>query len=150
MIHVPGTIPFRGAKLFRTGVQAVTAGAAPKVTWTGATYDTSGFWVGASPTKLIIPAGFPAGLYAELFIQGDWQSGAYRRDISVTKNGAGTIAWQQFPQGTGNVEGLVTCNTGPIPVAANDYFETDLFNGSAATQNFNALGVAAFAIKILG
>lgn len=74
------------------------------ISWDSAIYDNSGYYSGAAPTRITIPAGITKGIF-RASVEGN-------TEISIIKNGVTTIA-----KGTKETQSHI------VPVNSGDYFE---------------------------
>jgi hypothetical protein len=136
----------RAARLTRATAQSINNVAVTPVSWSTATFDLGGFWNAGAPTRLTIPAGVSL---VRVTGQSDWISNLTgERYISITRNGGAiplAIDRRSSPSMT-----EANFSTGPVQVAAGDYFEMSAYQTSGGALNFNNAPAAWFSIEVLG
>jgi hypothetical protein len=135
----------RAARLTRATVQSIVSGTPTFVTWSAATFDVGGFWNAGAPTRLTIPAGVSL---VRVTGQTDWAINATgERYSSINRNGgAASAADRRVPVSFAEAN----FSTGPVQVAAGDYFELGAYQNSGGALNFNNSFTAWFSIEVLG
>lgn len=136
----------RAARLTRATAQSINNVAVTLVSWSTATFDIGGFWNAGAPTRLTVPAGVSL---VRVTGQSDWISNLTgERYISITRNGGAiplAVDRRSSPSMT-----EANFSTGPVQVAAGDYFEMSAYQSSGGALNFNNAPAAWFSIEVLG
>ncbi len=146
----PVWVGHRGARVHMTSQQTINNNTVTTLTWGATDFDTNVFWSAGSPTVFTVPAGVSQ---VRIYTSVGWVAGAFRRDISVIKNGgsfAGTVH-SQFITATGapSIEGIISEVTGTITVSAGDTFAVQAFQNSGVGQKVDNQDYTWFEIEVL-
>jgi hypothetical protein len=105
------------------------------IPWDAAVEDIGGFWSGANPTRLTVPAGVSR---VRLIANIDWDSNTAGKRISwIDKNGAPYVGRPLIEQQAVSASSSNTrqnASTGPIAVTPGDYFELKVFQNSGGSR----------------
>jgi len=136
-------VTFQGARVERTSNVAITANTPTKVTWQSPVLDTAMIWDASVPRRLTVPTAvqiivLKAGFRSSTTINNVAQ-------IAILNSAGVQIAATTFSVNS-NID--AQCDTGPIPVAAGDWFEVQVFSPAGFT--LQAVTKTYFSMEIIG
>jgi len=135
-------LPFKGALVRRASTLSITT-TPTSVPFTDATYDTDGFWSGAAPTRLTVPAGITkVRLWARL----RWTGGSANHGARIYKNGAAFAGQGDFKAASGYTDADYSFGSTVVAVATGDYFELQPYASATRTGGANEV---QFAIEVV-
>ncbi len=135
-------LPFKGALVRRATTLTITT-TATALAFTDATYDTDGFWSGAAPTRLTVPAGVAK---VRLWGRISWTGGAANHGARIFRNGTSFVGQADFIAASGYTNADVSLVSAVVPVTPGDYFEILAFTSANRTSVANGL---QFAIEVV-
>lgn len=146
-------LDFKGALVYLTANESIANTTSQIVNWDAETYDTSGIWEIASPSKLTVPAGVTK---IRLRANVSWASNATGiRKLNITKNGGNyqgqTLATQQAVPTVGSTTDQLAVSP-VLSVVAGDYFEllAQQTSGGALNIGYIASGLSNwFAMEVV-
>lgn len=128
-------LPFKGALVRRATTATLTA-TATALAFTDATYDTDGFWSGAAPTRLTVPAGVTK---VRLWARISWTGGSANHGARIFRNGASFVGQADFIAASGYTNADVSLVSAVVAVTPGDYFEILAFTSANRTSVANGL-----------
>lgn len=135
-------LPFKGALVRRATTLSITT-TPTAVPFTDATYDTDGFWSGAAPTRLTVPAGITkVRLWARL----RWTGGSANHGARIFRNGAAFVGQGDFKAASGYTDADYSFGSAVVAVTAGDYFELQPYASATRTGGANEV---QFAIEVV-
>ena len=153
--------PHKGALVFLTSNEAISAATATRVPWDSAQYDTgfngTPFWSAGSPTRLTIPAGVTkVRVTAQTFTDAAGNNNATIRFAAIRKNGNyGDTAQHEAGLGFVRVDDAsfndqLNPVSAVLEVSAGDYFELDYYSQEATDLGTVSGNEASwFAIEVI-
>jgi hypothetical protein len=135
-------LPFKGALVRRASTATLTT-TATALAFTDATYDTDGFWSGAAPTRLTVPAGVTK---VRLWARISWTGGSANHGARIFRNGASFVGQADFIAASGYTNADVSLVSAVVAVTPGDYFEILAFASANRTSVANGL---QFAIEVV-
>lgn len=145
----PG-LPFKGALVKLTADESIATSTDVLIPWDAATYDTSSFFAGASPTKLTVPSGVSRVKLSGV-IAWSATSSQNKRQALILKNGGSFSGYgQNIRIGPGSTasdsqrQGIVSA---VVDVVAGDFFEIQVRQTSSGSRNVET--PSWFAIEVV-
>jgi hypothetical protein len=120
-----------GVRVYRSTTLSLSSGVTANITFSGADYDTNGFWAASAPGRLTIPAG-QAGRYLVTTRGYVLMGGTQSRIVTYLKKNGSTISMSE-DGGLLNAGGeSVSVLSEAMYLAVGDYIEWDALSVSAA------------------
>lgn len=132
----------RGARVYNSGTQTITAGANTALTFNTELYDTDEIWDVSNPTQLVATRdGYYMG-GGSFYLAAAQVTSADRISLSVRKNGVTYVQAQDLHTING-MDAIVGVATGMFWLADGDYIELVAWNDFAANKTVSAASLNA-------
>jgi hypothetical protein len=127
-----------GAKLYKSGTQAVTIGTPVILSWTDALKDTGGYWSAGAPTRLTVPPGMGGWHFLRGFVYHSGNAGAEL--VRFKKGGTSYLHGGNVYTASAGTESVMLAY-----LEAGEYLELELVPGSTSNIG-HASAVEAFPV----